>query len=176
MLKKIQKISVSLSILGLSGCFFNGAMRDNIPPQSSYDTPPNMLYPDSYETISDRMDVTPSNSGTVVVPQSYHMGMMGSPETSKNVDKNWVSSQNPQSYTIQLATDSKASRVANTLYKTPKQERSAEIKTNQGTYTGVYGTYSSYEAAQEKLNSLPEDIRQNAKITPWSNIQHDMGE
>ncbi len=176
MLKTIRNLSVVFSVLGLSGCFFDGVNHqdENTTYQSYQTLPNNMLYPDSYEAISDRGN-RPVSSGAVVVPQTYHLSM-GNPEASKNVDKTWVSSQNAQAYTIELATDSKASKVASTLYKAPKQERSAEVKTTQGTYTGVYGTYPSYEAAQAKLNNLPEDIKQDAKITTWGQVQSHLGE
>lgn len=175
MLNKIKNLGVSLALISLTGCMLDGtANTENTPAYNTYQNSPNMLYPDSYEATSNRSNDVPASSGNVVVPPSYHLSM-GSPEASKQVDTNWVSSQSPQAYTIQLATDSKASHVANVLYKAPKQERSAEIKTSQGNYKGVYGTYPSYEAAAAELNKLPEDVKQNATITTWGQVQQDLG-
>src|SRR3990167_725522 len=54
----------------------------------------------------------PETINTVQVPETYHLGSYGSPVRAKDSDKNWVSSQNPQNYTIELAEDEKASYVA----------------------------------------------------------------
>lgn len=171
----IKNMGISLAVMSLTGCMLNGTpSQEKYVPYSTYENSSNMLYPDSYETISTPRD-EPVSSGKVTVPQSYHMSM-GTPETSKNLDKSWVSNQSPQAYTIQLVTDSKASRVANVLYKAPKQERSAEVKTTQGTYTGVYGTYPSYEAAAAQLNALPEDVKQGASVTTWGQVQRDLSD
>ncbi len=171
---KLKNIGIGLVVGSLTGCMLDGTSNQegNYIPYNQYDNSPSMLYPDSYETISTPRD-EPVSSSAVVVPQSYHMSM-GTPEAAKNIDRNWVSSQSPQAYTIQLATDNKASRVASVLYKAPKQERSAEIKTTQGTYTGVYGTYPSYEAAEAKLKALPEDVKQSATITTWGQVQREL--
>ena len=172
MLNRTRSIGISLAVLSLNGCMLDGITNhDSYTPYNTYENAPNMVYPDSYEALSNRAE--PVSSEKVVVPQSYHLSM-GNPEASKDVDKSWVNSQSPQAYTIQLVTDNKASRVANVLYKAPKQERSAEIKTSQGSYKGVYGTYPSYEAAAAQLNTLPEEVKQGATITTWSQVQGDL--
>ena len=137
-----------------------------------------MIYPDSYDSYNSQYEngqypnsTPPSPSGTVVVPESYHVGATGRPTSAKDMDKNWIKKQNPSSYTIELANDSKPARVAGVLYKAPKNERSAEVRTNSGGYTGVYGTYPTYEAAMQKLNSLPEDVKKDAKIKSWGSVQ-----
>ncbi|MDP3562542.1 MAG: SPOR domain-containing protein [Legionellaceae bacterium] len=174
----IRILSITLSTLILSACMVDGtdSSSSSFYPFGTSEPSQPMLYPEGYDTViaaPKQESYQPTSSKNVVVPQSYHMSA-GSPETSKDVDKNWVASQNPQSYTIELADDSKASRVANTLYKAPKTERSAEVRTQNGNYKGLYGTYPTYEAAQEKLNSLPEDVKQGAGIKAWSNVQRDL--
>ncbi len=177
MFKIIRILSISLSALSLTACMIDGTDSTFFSPfqSSNSSNSSNMLYPDGYETIQPTTSRTeePVSSSQVVVPQSYHVGL-GGPQSSKDVDKNWVNSQNPQAYTIEIAQDPKASYVASTLYKAPKNERTAEVKANNGDYKGLYGSYPSYEAAQEKLNSLPDDLKQHAGIKTWNQVQQDL--
>lgn len=175
MLISIRIISLSIGAVCLSACMMDGTSNYSNSSPFSSEAPP-MLYPEGYDATVDSTPVErqrPVPIGSVVVPQSYHVGM-GAPESAKDVDKNWVDSQNPQSYTIELTHGDKASQVAGVLYKAPKNERTAEVKANNGNYKGLYGTYPTYEAAQEKLNSLPDDIKQNAGIKTWSNVQNEL--
>jgi len=171
----IRLIGLSAVTLCLSACMIDGTSNySNISP-FGVSEPSTMLYPEGYDAVGGGMPVVqkPIPSSNVVVPQSYHVGM-GHPESSKHADKNWVDTQNPQGYTIELANSDKASRVANVLYKAPKTERTAEVKAYNGSYKGLYGSYPTYEAAQAQLNSLPDDLKQNADIKTWSNIQRDL--
>lgn len=170
----IRIISVSITAVCLSACMFDGN-NSYSPYNFGPSEPATTLYPEGYDTtqFNQQPIEKASSSGNVVVPQSYHVGM-GAPQSSKDVDKSWVNSQNPESYTIEMADSDKASAVANVLYKAPKSERTAEIKTSNDHYKGLYGTYPTYEAAQEKLNSLPSDLKQNAGIKTWKQVQHDI--
>jgi hypothetical protein len=176
MLKIIRIITISLATTYLSACMIDGTSRlSSFSPYNYSDTP--MVYPDSYDmygSSQQNYNTQPEPSREVVVPNSYHVGQ-GSPESSKNLDRTWVNSQNPQSYTIEIARDRKPSTVARALYKVPKSERSAEVKTTNGNYKGLYGSYPTYEAAQEKLNSLPDNVKQGAGIKSWGNVQSDVG-
>lgn len=117
--------------------------------------------------------------GQVNVPNSYHVGLDHSPVSHKDVDKNWVNSQNPQSYTIEVAEGEKAAQVAGKLYNVPKNNRTAQVKSYRGDgsvyYKGVYGSYNSYEEAQKAYNSLPANVKQGANIKSWNNIQENAG-
>lgn len=134
----------------------------------------NQLYPDGYDTLAYTQATPGKGKKEVVVPQSYHLGLSNTPTTSKDEDRQWIDSQNPEGYTIEISQDKKASQVANTLSKTPKTERSAEVRSQNGTYLGVYGSFSSKEAAEQQLNGLPEDIKNQAHIKNWQAIQRDI--
>ncbi|MDP1602596.1 MAG: SPOR domain-containing protein [Legionella sp.] len=117
--------------------------------------------------------------GQVTVPDSYHVGAYHSPTAAKDRDRRWVSSQNPQGYTIEIADDEKASQVAKKLYQIPKKEPMAEIKyqrDGKAYYKGLYGTYVNPEEAQKALNSLPDDVKQGAGIRNWGNLQNNISE
>lgn len=114
---------------------------------------------------------------SVNVPNSYHVGRNATPASHKKRDRNWASSQNPQGYTIELANDKKASNVAKTLHKVPKNERMAQFKYKQdgkSRYTGVYGTYKNRDEAQKALKALPSDVRNKASVQKWGKIQGEM--
>lgn len=109
----------------------------------------------------------------VVVPDSYHVGAFHSPVSFKDRDQTWVNSQNPNGYTIELAEGDKASQVAQVLYKTPKNDRMAQVtydRDGKTHYKGVYGTYTSAEEAQKALNALPPDIKNSASVINWSSV------
>ena len=165
--------------LFLSACTIDGT--DNSDSYwDFYSSSPdrNQPYPEGYDTLVYEKPIKPlpNRYGTqrVSVPESYHLGMNSTPVASKDEDKRWIDGQNPQGYTIEVAEDSKPAAVANTLQKTPKNERAAEVQSQHGSYLGVYGSYPTREAAENKLNGLPDDIKRNAKIKNWQNIQNDM--
>lgn len=111
----------------------------------------------------------------VEVPETYHVGRYHSPTSHKDRDRRWVVSQNPQAYTIEIAEGEKASQVAGKLFKAPKKDRMAQIKYQRGDrvyYEGVYGSYPSYEAAQQALSTLPDDLKQGAHIKSWGSVQN----
>ncbi|KTD75279.1 SPOR domain-containing protein [Legionella waltersii] len=136
------------------------------------------LYPQDYYTVRSYTYTDQSSQG-VVVPDSYHVGEYHSPVSFKDRDKGWVSSQNPQGYTIELADDQKASKVANKLYKAPKNDRMAQVryqKNGKQYYKGVYGTYNSPEAAQKALEQLPDEVKQGAGVKSWGSVQENLEE
>src|SRR5437868_6614663 len=45
---------------------------------------------------------------TATVPDSYYTGPLHSPTSHKDMDRNWVNSQNPKAYTIQIGESEKA--------------------------------------------------------------------
>ncbi|MBA2656345.1 MAG: SPOR domain-containing protein [Tatlockia sp.] len=111
---------------------------------------------------------------TATVPDSYYTGSARAPTSHKDMDRNWVSSQNAKAYTIQIGESENASQVASRLYKAPKNDRSAQLKYNregQSYYKGVYGTFNNYEEAQKALNELSPEIKQGAEIKSWSAVQ-----
>ncbi|AHE66509.1 SPOR domain-containing protein [Legionella oakridgensis] len=176
MLNKIRIIVVLIYTISLAACVAynpNGYMNYQ---SYTYDGKP--LYPESYEgnyRYYEQENYHPEATKQVVVPDSYHVGPYHSPASHKDRDRQWVESQNPQAYTIELANGEKASQVAGQLYKAPKSDRMAQIKYQQNGktyYEGLYGSYSSYEAAQQALNALPDDIKQGASIQSWGNVQN----
>ncbi|MFT4058370.1 MAG: SPOR domain-containing protein [Legionella sp.] len=110
----------------------------------------------------------------VIVPDSYHVGDMRSPVSFHDRDQTWVNNQKPQNYTIQLADGDKPSKVAQTLYRAPRSDRTAQVKyqrDGKDYYRGVYGSYSDAAQAQKALDSLPVEMRSNASIKNWGSIQ-----
>jgi len=118
-----------------------------------------------------------TSQNNVTVPDSYHVGAYHSPVSFKDRDRNWVRNQNPQGYTIEIANGDKASQVAKKLYKAPKGDRRAQVKYLQhgkAYYKGLYGSYSSPQAAQKALESLPDDLKQGAGVKSWGNVQYNL--
>lgn len=202
MITKKKQIGLLLCTVTLSACgvMNPSGQADYYAPYSfgqTQQTTTAPLYPDGYDTSggtypdgSDYPDYNKSNNnGTsnngngayvpgsrkvVKVPEGYHVGSDHSPASFKDREKSWVNRQNPQNYTILLDDNEKASEVASTLQKAPKDARKAEIKYERGGkryYKGVYGTYPSYESAQKALNSLPDDLKQNAGVKTWGSVQ-----
>jgi hypothetical protein len=150
-------------------------------PNYNYEQMQYYQYQQNYQSYNVGNDYGYGESprGQVTVPDSYHVGAYHSPTAAKDRDKKWVSSQNPQSYTIEVADDEKPSRVAKKLYQIPKNEPMAEVKyqrDGKAYYKGLYGTYSSPEEAQKALNSLPDDVKQGAGIKSWGHVQSNVSE
>ena len=171
MLNHIKHIGAFISLCSLCACSsFNSGTYSNNPPIQSY--PDTSLYPEGYENTGG--DPDPQAINLVSVPESYHLGAYHPPAKHTDVDSQWVNSQNSTAYTIAVAQDTKASSVANTLLTVPKNERMAEIKYQQGSetvYKGIYGSYPTKEAAEQALNALPDNIKQQAHIESWDGIQ-----
>lgn len=179
MLTKTRIVSISLCVVSLSGCMLDGtnntSYRSDYP---TYDYQPSPLYPESSDNVS-YYGPPAESKNNIVVPESYHVGSVHSPTASRDVDKTWVNGQNPQSYTIEIADGEKASQVAGKLQRAPKNERMAEIKYQRGGkayYKGLYGSYPSYDAAQQALSALPDDVKQNAGIKNWGSVQNNLSE
>ncbi|CAM2804267.1 SPOR domain-containing protein [Legionella worsleiensis] len=174
---QIKYLFLGLCIVNLSSCM----VYDEYTTASyqTYTDDRIQMYPQmDYRMYQYRYQNTPTQSG-VNVPDSYHVGAYHSPVSFKDRDKTWVNGQNPQGYTIMVAEDEKASRVAQKLYKAPKNDRMAQIKyqrNGKAYYRGLYGTYDSQEAAQKALDALPPEIKQGAGVTNWSNVQNTMDE
>lgn len=131
-------------------------------------------YPQS-DNIYMYSDGVTYESKAVTVPESYHVGADHSPVSHKERDKTWVSSQNPDAYTIQIGSDTKASRIANKLNQAPKNERMAEIKYYQDGkpyYKGLYGTYKTKEEAKKALENLPDSLKKDAGIQTFGTVQN----
>ncbi len=189
---KLRLMAVSIGVLSLSACMLDGgndfsSTGYNANPYQLPSNQTSLLYPEGYEntssyntystynTSNDMDAIAPASENQVVVPDTYHVGAYRSPASPKDVDRSWVTSQNPQGYTIELANGEKASHVANVLYKAPKNERMAEVQSQRNGkpyYEGLYGSYPTQEAAQEALNKLPDDVKQNAGIKTWGSVQN----
>lgn len=175
---------VGLCVLGLSSCMIMNDTTSaslNYPAYHTYDNNqyylqntynmPNTNYKyDNYkynEAYQTKQDILGSDSSPVSearTPVSFH-----------DRDHSWVSSQNPQAYTIELSEGEKASQVAQKLYKAPKSEKMAQVKYQQNGknyYRGVYGSYNSAAEAQKALDALPPEIKNGASIKNWGSVQH----
>lgn len=178
----LQWLGLGCCALSLSACVMDGtstwdgtandgyfmpAMPDD------YNNPP--VYTQEYDTSFDtyHRNTEPSQTG-VVVPQSYHLSN-NQPPAAKNEDAQWVANKRPEDYTIEIKKDYKASQVANTLQKMPKNERSVEVRSHSGAYLGLHGNYSNREAAEAQLNNLPSDVKEQAKIKKWQSVQNELG-
>lgn len=176
MLNHTKKIGLLICVASLSACgTFNPNGYTN-PNSYSYHATP--IFPESYEGETKYTDEPQRSIHHVVVPQSYHMTNGRTPVSFKDADKQWVSSQDPNAYTIELSNGDNASDIANKLYKAPKEQHAAQVgyENNGKTYyKGLYGTYPTLDAAQEALKKLPDDIKQGADVKPWSTIQNTVG-
>lgn len=175
MLNSVKNTVIILSISSLCACttYNPGGYTTSLPSTPDHGTE---LYPEGYETTGYSSNYP--GKGQVSVPESYHVSAYHPPEPSKNVDHQWVSSQSASGYTIEVDDSDKASSVANTLLKAPKDERKAEVKYQQGEktlYKGVYGSYPTQEAAQQALQKLPSDLQQKANVKSWGSIQGTLG-
>lgn len=175
---KIKVLIAGFCGINLCSCMIYDDSQSANYQTYAYDN--SQLYPQTNYTISDAGYAgyrTQPSEGTVTVPDSYHVGEYHSPVSFKDRDKTWVSSQNPQGYTIEIAEGEKASQVAQKLYKTPKNDRMAQVKYQQNGkayYKGVYGTYPDAESAQKALDALPPEIKQGAGIKNWGSVQNNL--
>lgn len=172
---KWKCIVLGISALNLCSCM----VTDNegySPSYQSYAYDNSQLYPQinySYE----RSYRYATSGQMVTVPDSYHVGEYHSPVSFKDRDKTWVSSQNPQGYTIEVAEGEKASQVAQKLYKTPKNDRMAQVKyqaNGKPYYKGVYGNYPDAASAQKALDALPAEVKQGASVKNWGAVQQNL--
>ena len=140
---------------------------------SYYDS--SKLYPAvNYNNLEARYS---TNEQTITVPSSYHVGEFHSPVSFKDRDRTWVANQNPKAYTIEIAEGEKASQVAQQLYKTPKNDRMAQIKSQyngKAYYKGVYGSYLDAASAQKALEALPQEVREAAQVKNWGEMQQNL--
>lgn len=176
MIIKTKIIGITLCAVGLSACtsLYNKSSDTHTYPSKNRDAAI-QLYPDGYDNGGAYApDQVNAASIKPVVPDSYHVGDATAPASFKERDNGWVGKQNPQGYTIEIANGENAANVASSLQKAPKNERAAEVKYKQDGkqyYKGVYGSYPTYEAAQQALNALPDDVKQGASVKTWGNIQ-----
>lgn len=165
---------LGLCTVGLSSCV---SYQENYTPgYQAYVYDNSQLYPQgNYRML--HSDERNQGNQAINVPDSYHVGEYHSPVSFKDRDRNWVSSQNAEGYTIEVADDEKASQVAEKLYKAPKSDRMAQVKYQhhgKTYYKGVYGTYNNAKEAQKALDALPEDIRNGAGVKSWGSIQNNL--
>ena len=175
MLNKTKLLAISCCIIGLAACSKSNEFWSTHQPNR---TAAIQLYPDGYDNGG---AYAPADAKTkqVVIPETYHVKEATPPQSFKSRDVNWVNHQNPQGYTIELGQGEQAASVAATLHKAPQSERMAAVKVKQDgkeMYQGIYGTYSSQEAALAALNNLPDDLKQNARIKSWSSVQSQVSE
>jgi septal ring-binding cell division protein DamX len=176
MKNKKNFIVLGFCVVNLCSCMVDD--NESYTPSYSTDTYESQLYPTVNYTNHDTVyNYKYSNSEPVTVPDSYHVGEYHSPVSFKDRDKTWVSGQNPQGYTIEIAEGDKAAQVAQKLYKAPKNDRMAQVKyqvNGKSYYKGVYGTYPDAASAQKALEALPAEIKQGATVKNWSSMQQNL--
>ena len=147
------------------------------PNYQTYTYDNSQLYPQVNYGSADAGYRYSASDQVVTVPDSYHVGEYHSPVSFKDRDKTWVSGQNPQAYTIEIAEGYKAAQVAQKLYKTPKNDRMAQVKSQtngKAYYKGVYGSYPDAISAQKALEALPDDVKQGASVKNWGAVQQNL--
>lgn len=170
---KNNLIVLSTIAINLSGCVGNNESYMPSYPAYSYDTNP--IY--SSASYTDSSLGYRNSSEQVTVPDTYHVGQFHSPVSFKDRDKTWVSGQNPQGYTIEIAESEKPAQVAQKLYKAPKNDRMAQVKyqaNGKAYYKGVYGTYPDAASAQKALDTLPAEVKQGASVKSWGSMQQNL--
>ncbi len=175
----MKNITIALCAISLSACQ-NLSHKDTSHMSKAAKNRDSaiQLYPDGYDnggayapdpnSISSQKPMLPD--GTL----DPSAATAPAPLPFKQRDRGWVSKQNPQGYTIEISNSEKPADVASSLQKAPRNEPSAEVKYQRDGkqyYKGVYGSYPTYEAAQQALNALPEDVKRNASVKTWGNIQ-----
>ena len=125
--------------------------------------------PYQYDEVLMHQEATPLPTfvKTAEVPQTQ--------VSAKNVDIEWIRKQNPSNYTIMIASNDKPLIISNALMEVPKNQRSAAVKYERNGktyYTGVYGNYMDEAAAKESLSQLPSDVRQEASVIRWGQVQN----
>lgn len=79
----------------------------------------------------------------------------------------WVMSQNPENYTLQIGSVTSEKDMQKFLRQTGVEQRTAYIQVEiDGVtrYNALYGVYASYEEAQQAAEGLPPTLRQ---VKPW---------
>ena len=168
MATKTRLLLVLYGTLSLCACtsdYFGGydTYQSN-PKQGS------LLYPEGYDSPMPAVSATHS---TALVPPAYQVSAHA-PIPPKSLDKLWISNQSSYGYTIELADSSKPLAVALAMNQAPKNARMAEIKYHkhgQSYYKAVYGSYDSYQSAEQALKTLPAALQPQAQIKAWQQIQ-----
>jgi septal ring-binding cell division protein DamX len=164
---------IIISICSLGACSMYNPSGYNSSPYNQGTE----LYPEGYENTGNYSDY-PGPKQPVSVPESYHVNAYHAPAMSKDVDHQWVSGQNATAYTIEVAEGEQPAEVASALMKTPKSDRSAQIKYQQGDttrYKGIYGSYKTMQDAEIALQKLPDDVKARAQIKSFGSVQQTMG-
>lgn len=172
---KINYLALGLCTISLSSCMvYENQASSNYRSYYSYDPTPMYTAGVYNYRLNNYNDSANPPTQAVSVPDSYHVGEYHSPVSFKERDSNWVSSQSPQAYTIEIADGEKASQVAQKLYKAPKSDRMAQVKyqrNGKSYYKGVYGSYNNAADAQKALDALPPEIKQGAGVKSWGSVQ-----
>jgi septal ring-binding cell division protein DamX len=183
MKKQLYRAGVlaTIATLSLSSC----QSYSELWPDNSWGDPSSQR-PSKQRTTMPVQKATPpsasssnkSGAGTVskkgvVLPPTYYLAE-GTPVSHQSSDNTWVETQSSSGYTIQLAEDSSAPAVAQTLQKAPKNARMAQVQYNnngKSNYVGVYGTYATKEEADAALAKLPATLQSSAKVESWGSVQ-----
>ncbi len=160
----LVKLLVSTCLLLLNAC-------SNLTPtpQGVHE----MVYPIDNPYAQEYQD----NPSTPARPLPQFVNTAEAPQTqmsAKHVDLSWVEAQEPQHLTILLNSDSNPLNVSQSLMKVPKDKRSAALKyqdRGQAQYAGIYGSFQDQNEAQQALQQLPEELRPQAKIVNWQQLQ-----
>lgn len=177
-----MQIKFKLIMLGFCAAGLASCVEDSTPSYDNYAYTSYSNYGYSSQTmqssyIGNDLSYESGAKAEIAVPDSYYVGSTHSPVSFKDRDKQWVSSQNPQGYTVEIADEEKASSVAGKLYQLPKNDRMAQVKyqrDGKGYYKGIYGSYESQEAAKKALDALPAELRVGASVKEWKSVQKNL--
>lgn len=177
--RTIKYTTVFFLLYGLSSC---AVMEDSDPNYRSYSVDETVYYPAGSPRYMMQGNTMQPNAmanqqggnQAAAAPSGPVQQTVVLPGAHKSMDRNWVNSQNPMGYTIELGDDAKAAVVAGKLNQAPKTDRMAQVKYNkngQSQYMGLYGSYESEEAAKKAYDQLPASVKQGASVKSWSTVQ-----
>lgn len=129
--------------------------------------PINNPYPEEDMNSYQEARPLPKFVKTAEVPQTHI--------SAKNIDNQWITAQNPESYTIMLIAKEQPLVISQELMEIPKNQRSAAVKYERFGkvyYTGVYGNFNDAQQAQQSLESLPSNLREQAQVVQWNKVQN----
>lgn len=170
-MRKLHLCYAFLLCIGLNACVQNNISSGS--RESSY------VYDEEYGSPTLGYETVDFGDGYVMntPAKSTNTRFAQRPVPVAHGDKDWVMTQAPNHYTIQMAKSDKPQSVAKALFTAPKRARMAQVQTHQWggqVYQGLYGSYANQDAAEQALQNLPENLRQQAKVVPWSSVQNQL--
>lgn len=164
--------------LMMAGLAIAGCTREtyDFTPYNTHYSDTEMLYESGYivrdsgESMpyqSESMSAVPLRSA--IVPTTTEVKVV-----IPQGDDVWVSEQPKTAYTIELIQDSQPAVVANQLLRAPTSGHHAfyrYVKNGTTHYLGLYGSYTTHEAAQVAMDALPDQLKMRATIKRFNALK-----